>query len=389
MRILQVHTTYREPGGEDIVVRAEAELLRSAGHEVLQYQTANPPGAVGAAASLAGSPWNAAAAHAVRRFAAKVRPDVVHVHNTWYALSPAVVRASRAAGSAVVMTLHNYRLLCVNALLFRDGRPCEDCVGTHPWRGVRHGCYRGSVVLSVPPAVTIAVHRRLGTWRRDVDLFLALNAFSRALLVRGGLPPERIRVKPNFVDDPGARAKPARDSPVVLYVGRLVGQKGVETLVEGWRLLGLTGLELVIVGDGPLRARLEERAPAGVRFTGQLSAEEVRERMLTARTLAFPSLSYEVQPRVILEALAAGLPVLASDLGGTPELLEPVGEGWTLRAGDPSAWAAGLRRLADQQHVDEASGRARALYERTFTSASAAAALEAAYAWAREAARKP
>jgi glycosyltransferase involved in cell wall biosynthesis len=389
VRILQVHTTYREPGGEDIVVRAEAELLRSAGHEVVQYQAANPPDAVGAAASLASSPWNAVAARSVRRFADEVRPHVAHVHNTWYALSPAVLRALRAAGSPVVMTLHNYRLLCVNALLFRDGRPCEDCVGTHPWHGVRHGCYRGSAVLSVPPAATIAVHRRLGTWRRNVDLFLALNAFSKALLVRGGFPSEQIRVKPNFVHDPGPRATPARDSPTVLYVGRLVGQKGIETLIEGWRLLAPTGLELVVVGDGPLRARLEERAPTGVRFAGRLGAEDVRELMLAARTLVFPSLSYEAQPMVILEALAAGLPVLASDLGGTPELLEPVGEGWTVRAGDPSAWATGLHRLVDQQHVDQASGRARALYERTFTSASATAALEAAYRWARESARKP
>jgi glycosyltransferase involved in cell wall biosynthesis len=388
VRILQVHTTYREPGGEDIVVRAEAELLRGAGHEVVEYQAANPFDAVGAAMSLASSPWNAAAARSVRRFAEEVRPHVAHVHNTWYALSPAVLRALRTTGSPVVMTLHNYRLLCVNALLFRDGRPCEDCVGTHPWHGVRHGCYRGSAVLSVPPAATIAVHRRMGTWRRDVDLFLALNAFSKALMVRGGLPPERIRVKPNFVDDPGPRAVPARDSPIVLYVGRLVGQKGVETLVEGWRLLGSTGLELVIVGDGPLRARLEKGAPPGVRFAGRLGGEDVRELMLAARTLVFPSLSYEAQPMVILEALAAGLPVLASNLGGTPELLEAVGEGWTVQAGDPLAWATGLRRLADQQNVDHASNKARALYERTFTNASATAALEAAYGWAQEAARK-
>jgi glycosyltransferase involved in cell wall biosynthesis len=383
-----VHTTYREPGGEDIVVSAEAELLRSAGHEVMQYQVVNPAGAVDAAASLASSAWNAAAARSVRRFANNVRPDVTHVHNTWYALSPAILRALRATESPVVMTLHNYRLLCVNALLFRDGHPCEDCVGTHPWHGVRHGCYRGSAVLSIPPAVTIAVHRRLGTWHRHVDLFLALNSFSKALLARGGLPSERIRVKPNFVDDPGPRTKPARDSPVILYVGRLVEQKGVEALIEGWRLLGPTELELVIVGDGPLRGRLQKEAPHDVRFTGHRSAEEVRDWMLAARTLVFPSLSYEAQPMVVLEALAAGLPVMASDLGGMPELLQPVGGSWNVRAGDSSAWAAGFRRLADPQHVDQASGRARALYERTFTTSSAAAALEAAYGCAREAAEK-
>jgi hypothetical protein len=190
MRILQVHTLYREEGGEDAVARAEAELLRRAGHELVPFIAHNPEATVPAAASLLVSAWNPVVARRIRAVAEQVRPDVAHVHNTWFALSPSVIAALGAAGVPVVMTLHNYRLLCVNASLFRDGRPCEDCVGTHPWHGVRHRCYRGSAGGSAAVAAAISVNRLLGTWQRHVRLFLALNEFARERFIRGGLPPE-------------------------------------------------------------------------------------------------------------------------------------------------------------------------------------------------------
>jgi glycosyltransferase involved in cell wall biosynthesis len=387
MRILQVHTPYREPGGEDAAVEAEAALLRQAGHEVVQHQVENPQTVLATAAVLTRSPWNAGAARAVRLLVEQVRPAVAHVHNTWYALSPAVVHALRQSGVPVVMTLHNYRLLCANALLFRDGLPCEDCVGSHPWHGVLHRCYRGSALQSVPAAATIDLHRRLGTWRRDVDVFLALNEFARTLLVRGGVPAERIRVRPNFVEDPGARAVPAGSSRTVLCVGRLVAQKGIDLLVEAWRCLGDSRLELLLVGDGPLRGDLERRGVPGVRFTGHLPPAQVREQMLAGRALVFPSRSYEAQPMVALEALAAGLPVLASNLGGMPELLAPLGSAWLTPPGTVAKWTEALRRLAADQLVDQASRDARAHYERSFTKSAGLAALEASYRHALLAAR--
>jgi len=383
VRILQVHTHYRETGGEDVVVQAEAALLRRAGHEVLQHQVENPRRAVAAAAALAAAPWNPAAARDLRRMAERVRPDVVHVHNTWFALSPAVLPAFGRAGVPVVMTLHNYRLLCANGLLFRDGHPCEDCVGSHPWHGVRHGCYRGSAAQSIPVAATIALHRRRRTWDRDVELFLALNEFSRALFVRGGLPPDRILVKPNSVPDPGMRTVPAERSSTVLVVGRLADQKGVHLLLEAWRRFANRSLELVVVGDGPARADLERLGVPGVRFAGRLAPEQVRELMLAGRALAFPSRSYEGQPMVVLEALAAGLPVLASDLGGLPELLRPTGAGWLIPPGDAAGWTGALRGLAQTAPVVQASAAALRLYQQVFTEERAARTLEDAYERAR------
>jgi glycosyltransferase involved in cell wall biosynthesis len=379
MRILQLHTSYREAGGEDAVVRAEADLLRRLGHEVVEHRAHNPAGVVGASVALSLSPWNPHAARAVLRAVEAAQPDVAHVHNTWYAMSPAVLGPLRRAGVPVVATLHNFRLMCANALLFRDGGPCELCVGSHPWNAVRHRCYRGSAVLSVPAAGAIALHQALGTWEQNVDLFVALNEFARARFIRGGLPPGRTLVKPNFVADPGPRGRPPSSSPTVLYVGRLGPEKGVDVLLDAWRRLGETPLKLVIVGDGPLQAQLERQAGPSVRFEGRRSPEDVRRHMLTARALVFPSICYENQPMAVLEALAAGLPVLGSATGGVPELLQPVGGQWLVAPRDVSAWVDALRLLEDDGWVDEGSARARASYERSFTEASAGEALVAVY----------
>jgi glycosyltransferase involved in cell wall biosynthesis len=379
VRVLQLHTPYRQPGGEDAVVRAEAEVLRRSGHEVVQYQVQNPPGAAGAIGSLVLSPWNPLQARRVQGLAERIRPDVAHVHNTWYAQSPAVLWALRRAGVPTVMTLHNYRLVCANGQLFRDGAPCEDCVGASPWHGVQHGCYRDSMVLSVPAAGTIALHDRLHTWCRTVDRFVVLSEFAAERLVRGGLPPDRIELKPNFVADPGPRACPAAASATVLYVGRLSPEKGVELLVEAWREVGEGPLELVVVGDGPLRERLARRPVARLRLAGQLPAAEVRRQMLAARALVLPSVWYEGQPVAVLEALAAGLPVLGSGIGGVPELLAPLGRDWLAAPGEVASWVAALRALADPERVEVASARARVLYERSFSAATAARALEDIY----------
>ena len=382
MRILQVHTRYREPGGEDMVARAEAEVLTRAGHEVIVHTAENPTGVVPTAASLAVSAWNPVAALALRSAVRRARPDVAHVHNTWYALSAAAVAALDAAGVPVVMTLHNYRLMCANALLFRDGRPCEDCVGTSPWPGVRHRCYRGSLLASAAAAGSIAANNAFRTWHRHVRLFLALNEFTRGRYIHGGFPTDKIRVKPNFVADPGPRKRPPSASRTVLFVGRLAREKGLDVLLDAWRTVG-EELELVVVGDGPLRAELEEAAPPNVRFKGHIPSSEVEQLMLRSRALVFPSIWYEGQPMVVLQALAAGLPVLASKLGGNPALLAPAGERWLSAPGDPSAWARGLRELLDDAEVDRAGARLRQLYQDRFSEQIGRRLLEDAYVAAR------
>lgn len=385
MRILQVHTRYRLPGGEDAVAAAEAALLGGAGHEVVTVAAENPEAALPAAASLAAASWNPLAARRVQRVAEQVRPDVAHVHNTWFALSPAVITTLARAGVPVVVTLHNYRLLCVNARLFRDGRPCEDCVGTSPGAGVRHACYRGSVAASAAAALPLVVHRRLGTWQRHVRRFIVLSDFARGRFAAGGLPAERLVVKANAVADPGPRPAPPSRSRTLLFVGRLETEKGVAVLCDAWARRRPADLELVIAGDGPLAADLRARHLPGVRVVGQLPAEQVRAEMLRARALLFPSLWYEGQPLTVLEAFAAGLPVLGSDLGASAELCATAGAGWLVAAGDAAAWATALAGLDDDHAVDRAGTLVRARYEAEFTQEQALRALEDVYRQALQA----
>ena len=387
MKILQIHNRYREAGGEDSVARAEVELLRSAGYDVVEHGVENPVSARAAAGALARSPWNGTSARALRRVAERHRPDVAHVHNTWYALTPAIVPALREANIPVVATVHNYRLMCTNALLFRDGHPCEDCVGRQPWPGVRHRCYRGSTVASAAAAVTISLHRARRTWHDGVDRLVAPSTFLRDKLVSAGLPADRIQVKPHSCADPGPRSAPPSSSTTVLFVGRLVPEKGIHALFDAWEAARVPGLELTVVGAGPLRDDLERRRVEGTRLLGWQPDAEVRRLMLEARALVFPSVWYEVFGMTIVEAMASGLPVLTTDRGGPPELVRELGPDWTVAAGETDAWATALHRLRDDDLVDETGRRARRLWETHYTPEAALTALTDIYgSVAREAA---
>ena len=378
MRIFQLHNRYRRAGGEDAVVAAEADLLRQAGHQVLTHTAQNPADWPQAAAKFAVAPWNRNAADKVAEAAQHFGPDIAHVHNTWFALTPASISALHRLGVPVVMTLHNYRLICANSYLFRDGGPCEKCVGSHPWHGARHRCYNRSALASVQAARTISSNHRRGTWQHDVDLYFALTRFARDRFVAGGVPANRIGIKPHFVNDPGGRSRPPSASRDVLYVGRLAPEKGVDVLVDAANRVD--GLDLTVIGDGEERSRLERMAGPRVRFTGHLPAAEVRRAMLQARALAFPSLSYETFGLVLVEAMAAGLPVLASNLGGSPDIVRP-GAGELIAPGDVDAWIATLRGLDDAK-ADAAGEGARLQWQQRFSPPSALPVIEDGYRWA-------
>ena len=378
MRILQLHTRYRQRGGEDAVVETEAELLRAAGHEVITHLAENPSEGLAAARSFAAAPWNPLAARRVQQDAARSSPDVVHVHNTWFALTPSVLAPLRELGLPVVATLHNYRLVCAAATLFRDGAPCTDCVGTHPGHAVRHGCYRGSSLQSAVAAGSIALQAARGTWHRDVDRFLALTEFGRRQFIEGGLPADRLEVKSNSVADPGPRRQPPSASRRVVFLGRLSEEKGLGVLLEAWRRAA-PSLELAVVGEGPMGAELRANAPAGVRFLGSLPPEQVRSLLLEARALVFPSMWFEGQGLVALEAAAARLPVLLSDLGAMTELFAPHAESLLMAPGDPAAVAAAIARLEDDAFVDTHGELTRRCYDERYTHRVALERLEATY----------
>ncbi len=195
-------------GGEDTIADTEAELLRGAGHEVEPFRLSNSGRPAAAAASLLAAPWNPGQHRAMRARVRKLRPDIAHVHNTWFALSPSIFHALAAEGIPTVMTIQNFRLMCAEAKLFRNGRLCTECVGTHPWRAVRYACYRRSRPQSAVAALTIALNRQLSSWDH-VDRFFAPSKFVRDVFADGGFDPDRIVVKPNVIGDPG----PRREAP--------------------------------------------------------------------------------------------------------------------------------------------------------------------------------
>jgi glycosyltransferase involved in cell wall biosynthesis len=368
--VLLVHNHYQRPGGEDQVFAAEAELLQDHGHRVVRFVVHNDRiREMSRLRVAAGTVWSGAAYRELRAVIRAERPAVAHFHNTFPLLSPAVYYAARAEGVPVVQTLHNFRLLCPNALFFRSGRTCEDCLGRAvPWPAVRYGCYRGSRAGSAVVAGMVAVHRALRTWSRTVDAYIALSEFARATLVRGGLPAQKIWVKPNFVRrDPGVGSHGGGHA---LFVGRLSAEKGVETLLSAWDRLG-GRIPLVIAGDGPLAGAVAEaarRSGGSVRWVGQQSGEAILGLMKDAGALVLPSLVYENFPMVIAEAFSTGLPVIASDTGSVASLIDHGVTGLHFRTGDPADLAATVQRAWSMPELlAEMGRRARAAYEDNFT----------------------
>ena len=391
--VLVVHNRYRQWGGEDSVFDAETGLLEAHGHRVERLIVDNDaipdhPSASQRLRLAARTVWSGRAADAVAERARAVGAGVVHIHNFVPLLSPAVHGAARSTGAAVVQTLHNYRLICPAATLFRDGAPCEDCVGrrvTMP--AVVHACYRDSRAQTAVITSMLAVHNARRTWHRDVDAFIALTDFGRARFVAGGLPADRIVVKPNFVADrdggetDGSLDRRYADGPF-LFVGRLSPEKGVETLLEAWpHVTG--GRSLRIVGDGPLAARVHSLAESmpGVTVVGPLSRDAVDREMRSAAALVFPSVWYEGMPITLIEALAARLPVIASRLGAMETMVDDGRTGVLVASGDPRALAEGLSNVAaDAPRLAAMGAAARAAYVETYAPDANYARLAAIYA---------
>jgi glycosyltransferase involved in cell wall biosynthesis len=365
MKILQLHNRYRQRGGEDGVVEAEAELLRSHGQVVEQLIVENPSSDIRAAAQLAVSSWNRASADQVRNRIDAEDPDLVHVHNFWFVLTSAAVNTA-ARMRPTLVTLHNYRLACLNSQFQRDGRVCTDCLGRRPFPGVIHACYRDSRLASAAAAAAQLVVRQTGVLDRPEVTVLVHTPFAREVASQTGLNPERVRIHENFVADPGPRLQAAEKSDEVLFVGRLSAEKGVDLALSVWERSASAGLRLTVIGDGPETQALTTRAVGtGVQLVGRLSADQVRRKMAEARCLLVPSRWFESQPLVILEALAAGLPVIATDWPPIRSILESMPTGALIPL---QAWERdGFGHMADDSWISSSSASARAVYTSRFT----------------------
>lgn len=365
-RVLVVHNAYLHRGGEDTVVEAEAALLQSRGHAVEVWRRSNDEVAGRSALSLAGDTvWSRRTGEELAARVASFRPDVIHAHNTFPLISPSLYWAAAQAGVPVVQTLHNFRLLCLNALFLREGRVCEDCLGQLPWRGVARRCYRGSLPASGVLAGMLSVHRALGTYRDKVTRYIALNEFGRRKFIEGGVPAERIAVKPNFVDGMDALGEEAaEDRSGLLFVGRLSAEKGIATLIEAMR--ALPAARLSVAGEGPEAAQCV--GEPNVTCLGSLPARAVRQEMRRARALVVPSIWYETFGMVAIEAFACGTPVVASRIGALAALVREGDTGLLFEPGNARDLAEKLAwALAHPDEMAAMGRRARMQYEAEFT----------------------
>jgi len=361
-RVLLVHNAYQQAGGEDSVVAAELALLRAKGHEVIELRRDNDElHSINGAAAAATALWSAATHRQALGLIRRHDPDVVHVHNTFPLISPSLYWACGELGVPVVQTLHNFRLACPQAMFLREGKVCESCLGRTPWPALKHGCYRGSRVQTAVVFGMLGLHRGLGTFERKVTRYIALNEFCRAKFIQAGLPAERIVVKPNFVD----AAKPAgTPREGLLFVGRLAPEKGVDVLSRAWE--AGPGMALRIVGSGPAAAPLE--GLPGVDMLGVMTASQVQAEMARALALVLPSIWYENFPRTLVEAYAAGLPVIASRIGALAELVENGKTGLLFEPGDAHELRRVMRwAIEHPRHMAAMGAIARSRYEAHYT----------------------
>ncbi len=335
MQVLSIHNSYQIRGGEDESREAEQRLLREMGHSVEVYEENNDRlSSLNAIQLACKTVWSKEAYKTVKQLLARQPHDIVHVQNFFPLISPSVYYAAKSMGVPVVQTLRNYRLLCPNAMFFREGRVCEACIGKAiPLPGVLHGCYRESQTASGAVATMLTVHRLMQTWMQKVDLYIALTEFARQKFIQGGFPEDKIVVKPNFVNpDPGIGEG---RGGYALYVGRLSVEKGLDTLLAAWEKLGKQ-LPLKIVGDGPLANQVVEATQrlGNVEWLGRKPVQEVYALMGEAKLVIFPSKWYETFGRVAVEAFAKGTPVIAANIGAIAEVVEHGRTGLHFQPGD-------------------------------------------------------
>jgi glycosyltransferase involved in cell wall biosynthesis len=369
MKILSVHNSYQNPGGEDQVFAQETDLLRSHGHEVLLYRASNDQvNGKNRLVLLADTIWNKQIHAELRALMHRETPDIVHVHNTFPVISPAVYYAANEKGIPVVQTLHNYRMLCPAATFFRDGHVCEECLGKRiPWPGVVHACYRGSRLTTAAAAAMLATHNYKETWSKTVSAYIALTDFARNKFIQGGFPEEKIFIKPNYLQsDP--RPGEGRGN-YAFFVGRLTPEKGIETMLAAWEEIG-NELPLQMAGDGPLAPEVQKasREMESVTWLKYLPRAEILERMKNASVLILPSTWYEGFPMIVAEAFAAGLPVIASNLGSLSSIVDHHRTGLHFEAGQASSLVEALRWwLAHPAEAILMRSQARLEYETRYT----------------------
>jgi len=377
VKVLLIHNFYQSssPSGEDIVYENEIELLRRNSVDVITYDKDNDDIVNGSVTinTAARTIWSNTTYREIENLIKKEKPDIAHLHNIWYLISPSAYYACKDAGVPVVQTLHNFRMFCANGLLMRNGKICEDCVGMLPWRAAIHGCFRDSKLYSLAVALAEGFHKFKKTWNNKIDAYIALTEFGRNKFIECGLPESKIFVKPNFLSHP---PDPFFDyDNYTVFLGRLSEEKGVTTLFDAVKLLNTSKLDPVtvkVIGDGPLRKQLENRVIAdelqNVEIVGRKSFSECMEILMRSRFLVMPALCYENFPMTIREAFAYGKPVIASRLGAMASIVEDGKTGLLFEPGNAEDLATKMEWMCENEDACVEMGKnAREQFETKYT----------------------
>lgn len=321
MKILQVHNYYQYSGGEDVVLKNEFDLLTSYGNEVIQYTKTNKEindySLIQKANLFFEISYSKQTYRDVSDLIKRHRPDICHVHNIIPLISPSVYYACSDNDVPVIQTLHNYRLLCSNAYLFRNGKICEECIGKRLYNSVKYGCYRNSKLQTFLLAKILENNKKWETWNTKIDKYIVITEFAKNKFIEGGLPKDKLTVKPNFLfKDPGFRYEIQEN---FLFMGRLDVTKGIHILLAALKDIN-KNIKILVAGDGPLKSEIENVKE--IKYLGFHPIDDLIKIIQSSIALIFPSIWYECFPMSILEAFACGKPVIASNIGAMAELIQ-------------------------------------------------------------------
>jgi glycosyltransferase involved in cell wall biosynthesis len=360
MKVLQIHNRYRNYGGEDVVVDNEYKLLKENGSSVNQLFFSNE--------SI--SPLrlfnNIEAFNKTLKSIDEFQPDVIHVHNLFYSASPSVLNAAKKRNIPVVMTLHNYRLMCPGALFLRDSRACTKCKNLiFPYYGVKHKCFQNSYLKSTLLASFIAYTKINKTWISSIDKFIVLTPFIKSLIIDSSLKisKDHIVVKPNSTDDI-LKPEVFRDDKNFLFIGRLSKEKGVEVMIEAFNKM--PNIKLDIIGNGDLFEYLQNKANKNIIFHGAKDKGFIKEKLNQVKALIFPSIWYEGLPNTLIEAFSAGTPVIASNIENINQIVISGFNGVTFKSNDSDNMVKKILEFS-AKNTKEYSLNARKQFEEIYT----------------------
>lgn len=372
MRILIIHNHYLEKGGEDEVVSSEIKMLKDFGHSIIFYERSNK--------EIVKLPffkklyffandiiWSQSVYKEVKEIVKKEKPDIAHIHNIFVSITPSVYDALSEENIPVVQTLHNYRLLCLNGLFYRDNKICQDCVKLNLIPSLIHRCYRKSFFLTLFLKRMLDFHFKKKTFQEKIDTYIVLSEFSKKKFTEADFPKDKIYVKPNFVDLKAEKRTMPGD--YTLFIGRLINYKGINILITAYQRL--KGYQLKIIGGGPLFDKLKKKTEKmnSIELLGRLSYEQTINYIKICKFLIVPSECYETFGRVIVEAFACGVPVVASNIGAIKEIVADGISGLLFNPGDIDDLSKKIKYLMGNNALIISMGEeARRVYEEKYTS---------------------